>query len=34
MGTPCFIVKNNVQSQLGEDDELISIQVSFCGENN
>lgn len=34
MGPPCLIVKNNVQSQLGEDDELISVQVCVCGENN
>lgn len=34
MGTPCLIVKHNVQSQLREDDELISIEVSFCRENN
>lgn len=32
MGTPCLIVKTYVQSQLGDDSELISIHVSFCGE--
>lgn len=32
MGTPCLIVKNYVQSQLGNDSELIGIQVSFCEE--
>lgn len=29
-GTPSLIVKNNVESQLGEDDELMR---SLCGEN-
>lgn len=34
MGTPCLIVKHNVQSQLREDAELISIEVSFCRGKN
>jgi len=31
MGAACLTLKNNDQSQLGEDEELISTQVSFSG---
>lgn len=34
MAIPCLIVKNNVQSQVGEGDGLMSIQESLCGESN
>lgn len=32
-GAPSLIVKSNVASQVREDDELMRIQVYFCGEN-